>query len=127
MNYCLKDLADLTLQDIFDVATEHLLFQFAKCSRGVGCYYRYEDKKCAFGVFISDEEYNKTMEGVGASAVIKRFGVPSEVLKNDLCKMDLCNDLQGIHDYSPIYEWAEELYDLAVTYELISPILQEKT
>ena len=119
--YSLKDLLNLSFQDAFDIVAEHLLFQYEKCEkRDGGCYYRYDGRKCAFGVFISDEEYTGDMEGHNASKILQNYTTLEE-----FWKMGIFDELQGVHDYHPPKNWAKELDELAEKYALTSCILKE--
>lgn len=137
----MKDLSTLSGQEVrqhlFDVACTHLLKQ-GKKSMGVvisndwdaeyidddtpQCVYRSEDGlQCAVGCLISDEHYQKTLEGNKAgyarAAVCKSFNcneadVPIHFLMS----------IQEVHDHGEVSEWGARLLELANKLDLSNAI-----
>lgn len=106
----LATLKDATEQEVFDQAVNHLLTQNEKSMsdyyEGV-CAYRGEDGlKCAAGCFISDNEYNTSMETSTWSQLVNAGRVTE-------CHGILIGRLQYIHDSYDIDKWKFQLMDLA--------------
>lgn len=108
----LKTLRLATAQEVFSQARDHLLSQMEKSYRPEGaCLYRYDGLKCAGGCFVSEEEYNKSMEGeIWRNLVSKGIVTP--------VNSELISELQHIHDALSPEEWREELNCLAEQYGL---------
>lgn len=113
MKITLENINEATLQQIFHQAARHMLQQGKKSKltvRGVGgyCTYRFEDLKCAAGVFISDEMYNKDLEGESINSVLNKFKI-----RVPLGVAELLIRLQCIHDSASVSAWKHTLDDLA--------------
>ena len=85
-------------QEVFDIVVNHLFTQGRPAYDGVqGCMYRAPDGlRCAVGVLIPDDLYDKVFEGSQSDFVIQ------ELFDEDLADWrkhkDLLRRLQGIHD-----------------------------
>ena len=108
----LKTLPQATEQEVFDQVASHLLKQGEKsANRNGGCRYRYEDKKCAAGCLIGDDEYYSSLEAEPWSILSSRKKVPCE-------HADLIGRLQTIHDAKDAENWELELKRLALVRNL---------
>lgn len=128
-------------QGAFDKAVRGILAQGRRSfSIGNGvCLYRSGDGcKCAVGHLISDEEYNKEFESLGAINLIERFEISS--LKPFCFKegFDFIGDLQSVHDYAKcdhnyperdvtfLASFKERAKDFAKKYNLNTSVLDEQ-
>ncbi len=107
-------------QEVFDQGALHLLTQNKKCHQvsknGWGstsdvCMYRFEGLKCVGGCFISDEEYDPSMEENTWKDLIRAERVPKD---HD----NLITILQNIHDNKPVEDWKKELAALGLSLNL---------
>ena len=86
-------------QEVFDIVVNHLFTQGRPAYDGIqGCMYRTHDGlRCAVGVLIPDDLYDKAFEGSQSDFVIQ------ELFDADLADWrehkDLLMRLQGIHDH----------------------------
>lgn len=115
----LKNLEEATKEQVFDQVAKHLLQQQERSlsEGGTSCLYRGADGlKCAAGCLISDEEYEKRMEGVSWIGLSVEGLVPSKHLV-------LISHLQGIHDNSNVEDWKNGLTKVAKEFEIKSNIL----
>lgn len=105
-NYITASTIDkFTAQQVFNFVAYHLLKQGCKSFIGVSCSYRSADnKRCAVGFLLSDEEYDENLEGK-ALRYIKYF--------KDSQHLDLLYKLQEIHDFYDTEAWHRKLTDLA--------------
>lgn len=101
---------NITNQEIFDQVCRHLANQKCRSMKGVHCQYRgIQNTKCAVGIFISDEEYDPKWDECGIS--VKSFmedcgnkDRPAILQDAPEDRVDLLNELQGIHDNSTSLE-----------------------
>ena len=104
-------------QTIFDKVAAHLLAQRQQSLNADGrCAYRGENGlRCAVGCLIDDEHYRSGLEGGTitaqsvSQAVKDSLGLPS--LSPRL--VNLLEELQILHDYTPPSTWRKELKELA--------------
>lgn len=118
----LSNLHEATIQEVFDQISIHLLTQNEQsfilntdCDHEFKvCAYRGRNElKCAVGCIISDDEYNKDMEGASWFAISKSYAV---LVDSEISLM--IGVLQKIHDRdAPIY-WKECLINTAIAYGL---------
>jgi hypothetical protein len=100
----------MTLQEIFDKVSNHLLTQRKKAidKKTKLCKYKINKLKCAAGCLIPDKDYSKEIEHKSISD-IEYFNdagySPSE--------LNLINKLQVIHDVFPVKNWKSKLKLLA--------------
>lgn len=89
-----------TDEQIIDFCAARLAEQGCKSEDKTQCLYRGPNNtKCAFGLFIPDEDYNKTMEGkVASDVIIQSFPEAEE-------KQNLFRILQRIHDSNKPKDW----------------------
>ena len=107
----LKTLPTATAQEVFDQVSRHLLKQNAKSEiADEDCRYRHEDKKCAAGCLIGDNEYNPEIEGS------RWCNIELPCFSNN--HMSLIGKLQRIHDVKDVCSWKEELKRLAASENL---------
>ena len=111
----LKNIAEESLQDIFDQAANHLLTQM-KQSRGNNmCLYRSDDGlKCAVGCFIADDEYIGDMEGECVETLIVN-GRMSSISRD---RLKLLDKLQSMHDGLDTDQWSSALEGIAAEFNL---------
>jgi hypothetical protein len=95
----LKKMATMSLQEIFDFAVNHLRTQGVPSVAPDGarqCLYRGPDgTKCAFGAFISDDEYLPHMEGKTVFVLARNSYLPATASDEQL---SLLYSLQLAHD-----------------------------
>ena len=114
----LKQLENMSYQEIFDKVTEHLLEQNAKSMAPEGrCMYHGPDgKKCALGIFMTAEEASN-YELLEWSDLIYGKGSPKFPSTDDTAD-SLLISLQNIHDGFNPEEWEKALEAEAVRYHL---------
>lgn len=100
-----------TAQEVFDIVKSHLLSQNKKCEIRGTCRYRHGGLKCAAGVLIPEEHYNRAFEDMLWSELVSMYNFPSEHSR-------LILRLQRIHDMSYPDKWEEELKRAADFYNL---------
>lgn len=92
---------EFTDEQIIDFAAKKLSVQGCKSEKGGRCLYRGPNNtKCAFGLFIPDEDYKISMENVGAETIIDEYFPTAENKKY------LFYTLQKVHDFDPPERWA---------------------
>jgi hypothetical protein len=114
----------LTLQEIFDTVSKHLLTQKERSFDPVNnwCMYRGpRGLKCAVGALIPDDLYDESMENENVSHlfsshrdVIVGSGIDADSFDADRL---LC-ELQFLHDGEPPSGWESALKDLALRFNL---------
>ena len=120
-------LAQLSEQDIFDIAAWRMLDQDARALNGDVCSYRAADgRRCPVGWLLSDSEYRTEFEG-------KRVGMLPEFANDYGCSRPfiafllshewLLNRLQHIHDHHSPYEWSFWLCEVARVRGLDSQVI----
>jgi hypothetical protein len=114
------DLPTASLQDIFNQSALHLLTQKEKVwITGRGCAYRLvndEGKilKCAIGCFITDEEYDISIEGKLVQSMLNSLGIHN--VNNE--RRYLLQILQEIHNNYPVESWCHKLEACAEQFSL---------
>lgn len=111
----------MNTQDIFTVVTEHLLRQDGRSTRPVNgvqvcAYYGYDDKRCAIGILIDEDEYADSLENKSLASPELREAL-GDILE-DGENESLLADLQEIHDNLPVSVWASEFAQLSYEYDL---------
>lgn len=112
----------LTAQQIFDKVAEHLLKQNDRCmsAKSVCSYSGDNGLKCAVGVLIPDELYDRSMEGQSYSSIYG--GSLSAALTKGGVDLKLCipllNGLQRLHDHEKVSAWRAALVALAHVFNL---------
>ena len=111
----------MTPQEIFDKVSTHLLNQNQRSvsfdSQGESyCAYRGNaGLTCAIGCLIEDCEYHPNME----NCTVKRLILENEFLAKKFGQnIDLLVALQRVHDEFEIFEWANELKNIASNFNL---------
>ncbi len=119
-----------TQQEIFDIAATHLLRQNSKSARhssnshSVACLYRGRgDLKCAIGIFIPDDLYDKDMEQKDVNVLFQEFPEALAACGLDVSEKKLLRGLQSIHDQHPVREWRARLSQLARRLKLDDGVL----
>ena len=106
-------------QEIFDTVVKHLRKQNARstfCRDTIDvCAYRgINGTKCAVGCLIPDDVYDISMEGVGVYGIV--YNNKLQFLANNI---ELCRDLQHIHDSISIMEWEDMFQRVSISHNLI--------
>jgi hypothetical protein len=111
---------EMTPQEIFDTIATHLFEQGCQSVKDGMCLYRTDSGlKCAVGILIPDEAYDKKMDDIfGQGDTSIRSLILSGLLPSDLQKtfednQSLLLDLQWVHDQN--YNWN---YDEDLKYQL---------
>jgi hypothetical protein len=94
----------VTSQELFDTVANHLRNQGLKCMIHGSCKYRgHGGLKCAIGALIPDSKYESWMDTtvIELRSVLWCIGL--------LDHLELCRDLQILHDNYPTNEWPERL------------------
>jgi len=111
----LKNIAEASLQDIFDQAANHLLAQMKQSRNDRICLYRSDDGlKCAVGCFIADDEHSEDMEGDCVETLIINGGMSS--ISRD--RLRLLDGLQSMHDGLNPVQWSSALGQIAEEFNL---------
>lgn len=111
----LKNIAEASLQDIFDQAANHLLAQMKQSRNDRICLYRSDDGlKCAVGCFIADDEHSEDMEGECVEMLIINGGMSS--ISRD--RLKLLDKLQSMHDGLDPVQWSSALEGIAEEFNL---------
>ena len=108
-------------QEIFTQVATHLLTQKKKSTNGKFCQYRGPNgTSCAVGCLISNEFYDRSMEGETVEDILRSYVLPDYMkdAKNLLC------DLQRIHDWDNARTWKKMLTQYASKNHLEMPILK---
>lgn len=108
----------MTAQEIFDKVYRHFVIEGNKKSLDSAgeCAYRGENgAKCAFGLLISDEQYNPKMEGCRAVPLI----MEEEELSEFILHRHLIDNLQRWHDASILN--VERIHSIAKEFNLQIP------
>lgn len=113
----------LTKQEIFDKCAKHLLTQMAKSAKEGSkiCLYRGpHGRKCAAGIFIPDELYDRGMEGGSCMSlpVSTATGFSSD-------QSVFLRELQYIHDDFDPEDWYIELQSFAREHNLSTAVIDE--
>lgn len=113
--------AELTAQQIFDKVATHLHKQNAQArSSQHGCAYRAPDgRRCAVGCLLTDDEYDRGMEGARVPWLIEHGGIPRRLRPH----ADLLTSLQNVHDNYLPEAWPGALRDRANTHGLSPEVI----
>jgi hypothetical protein len=109
----------MTKQQTFDIVARHLLQQNCKCEVRGRCVYRGPGGlKCAAGILIPDELYDRNFEGE-AVFYDSRGGTPvAQIIKQQGHNIPLVSDLQNVHDAFDECDWPCRLKKVAKEHEL---------
>lgn len=114
----LKTLSKATAQQVFDQSVIHLLTQnrraLSKGPRPYCIYHAPDGAKCGAGHFISNKEYKESMEHNCPWFVLVRYFQ----VRTSLHINELINSIQSCHDATSVDNWARELENIAVKYDL---------
>lgn len=121
-------------QEIFNKVATHLLAQNERCMSilndedNPGCAYRNEKgQMCAVGCLITDEAYDSKIEGLLCCLsevldVLAASGIDLRANTDRNCEMtEFLENLQRIHDCTPVDDWRHALSDLADADDLRMP------
>ncbi len=113
-----------TAQEVFDIVYKYLMKQKCRCTHdgdiGSGCAYRgLGGTKCAAGVLIPDEKYERTFEHKRWDQLVEKGWVPNS-------HKHLIMRLQTIHDLTKPELWNWELRRAAEEFQLLCPELSEE-
>lgn len=112
MKVTLATLAQATEQQVFDQVVTHMLTQKTRSSIDGVCAYRgFNNKRCAGGCLMDEDEYAPRFEGCTWDVLIQEHGVPTD-------HQLLIKALQNIHDRTKPELWAFALYSLARQFKL---------
>ena len=111
-------------QEVFDIVAKHLLTQNKRSEIrtgiGIRCAYRTEEGlKCAVGVLIPDDIYDREMEGRAVRKLVERCPEVSFLRRN----IKILSDLQFTHDNFLPSRWRNQLEIIAKDYKLDDKIL----
>lgn len=104
----------MTVQEVFDKVTKHLLEQNHKSEFDGSCRYRSPDgTMCAIGCLITDEEYSEYMEDTDVESLMN-LGMLLHLKSH----VELLRELQFVHDICYVNDWETELRYLAQKFNL---------
>lgn len=110
-------------QELFDRISKHLLNQNHRSIKRIAdgdfcCCYRGDNGlKCAVGAIISDKKYSEELEGNTVTGLVVINSLPKRYQGND--SVNFLNQLQGIHDQTPVHLWKEGLKEIAAKHNLV--------
>lgn len=122
----------LNKQQVFDKVALHLLKQNARslAEEALGsaesgdCAYRGKDGlMCAVGCLIPDELYYPNMEGSAVSGILAADIRLQELFESEVICGFFLDELQAIHDTTPVQDWYFYLLELAKTEGLNTDVL----
>ena len=110
----------MTLQEIFNRVSQHLLAQGEQSTRrGGGCAYRGDNgKACAVGCLIKDEAYKPVIEGLSTERAEVRRALMASIGPVSGKAFDLLSELQIVHDYTAPDGWPAALAEVAANFKL---------
>lgn len=122
-------------EEIFYTVVEHLLRQGKPASNIEECFYRAPDgSKCAFGVLITNAEYDKRMEGCSVKDLLARWPCFERFTEHKelITSLQIAHDDVGNWKMSDIDEVSfnvpqllKSLQEVALSYNIpIRPILE---
>lgn len=122
----------LSKQEVFNKVALHLLKQFTKSvdpNRSGTCLYRDGiGNKCAVGVLIPDEMYNREMEWRSSSQLLECFPQLQSLFKEDefpiIC--DMLTFCQWIHDEFAPDQWYDQILKLAEKFDLNLDVIRQR-
>lgn len=110
----------LTMQEAFDKASNHLMKQLKPAKTMGHCVYRHPGGlQCAIGCLIPDELLTLDINSYSIDGLL-RYSEYIDYLFSNIDKRFLQN-LQQVHDYSPVDEWKKQLRYLGKQYDLTLP------
>lgn len=117
-------------QEMFDAVARHLLSQrtharaMIRVNGGLAyaCAYRgFFGSKCAIGVLIPDDKYDRKMEGHIVSKIRSVWPELSDYIPDEV----LATELQMLHDKFPVLMWPHRLQRLADEFGLDCSVIGE--
>ena len=103
-----------TKQQIFDIASVHLLKQKKVCQGDDGCLYHGEDGlRCAVGAFISKKNYRVAMEEKNIRQLFVKFKRQMSACGLSKRHLELLDSLQSVHDDTGVEYWRVDLTGIA--------------
>lgn len=123
-----------TAQETFDTVVTHLAGMTHRSMVGETCVYRAPDgNKCAVGCLITDNEYQKKLEGLPVRHIINVQSDVMPVFADDYaCHKDMLARLQDIHDQLDYWtgnreDMKNQLRGVARQYEVSPDIIDNLT
>jgi hypothetical protein len=111
-----------SVREIFYKVEKHLLKQNERAESGGNCQYRTDSGlSCAVGCLMTDDIYDSSFEGVNMQdrrvrkALTPIVGVDYELR---LRKLGLLDQLQEVHDDSPVEHWASNLAQIKLEFDI---------
>ena len=92
-----QDVDKMTVQEAVDFAVKKIVEQGGRCVDNGSCLYGYEDKHCAVG-WLLDEEDDELMEA-GGGVIDMSDGYADTIPDLITDNLDVFIQLQGFHDY----------------------------
>lgn len=109
----------MTLQEIFNRVSQHLLAQGERSTLRENCAYRGDNgKTCAVGCLIKDEAYKPVIEGLSTEHAEVRRALRASIGRVSGKAFDLLAELQIVHDYTKPDRWPAELAEVAAKFNL---------
>jgi hypothetical protein len=109
----------MNTQQAFTAMVEHLRKQQqrSRLANDITCAYRGQDGlKCAVGVLIPDEIYDKAYEGLDVQSAIQTSKPLAKLLGH--VELEMLQDMQNIHDFQPTEQWERRFELCAADYGL---------
>ena len=109
----------MTLQEIFNRVSQHLLAQGERSTYKGDCAYRGGNgEACAVGCLIKDEAYDPDIEGLSTEHAEVRRALRASIGRVSGKAFDLLAELQIVHDYTKPDRWPAELAEVAAKFNL---------
>ena len=113
----------MSVNKIFYKVQKHLLKQYEKSeSKYAGCQYRSDNGlSCAVGCLMTDDIYDSSFEGTNLNDRLVRKALTPIVGVNyelRLLKLNLLQRLQEVHDDSPVEDWASNLAQIKLEFDI---------
>jgi hypothetical protein len=121
----LKTLPQATAQQVFDQGVRHLLTQGKKSTTitedgaRICAYHNQDGTRCAAGCFISEDEYDSTIEGESW------LGLSTHCSKIPDNHNGIIDRLQDTHDHWEVSQWPQRLFSLAFIFNLDDSVIRE--
>lgn len=122
----------MTAQEVFDKVYAHLLTQNAKSTNGAGqCRYRGENNRsCAVGCLITDQEYQPSMDGEPFAdghrldmTSVQYLNAHKLLPERLVPHLPLLKSLQNIHDSDDVNLWKDSLATFALAHNFTIPVI----
>lgn len=111
-----------SVREIFYKVEKHLLKQNERAESGGNCQYRTDSGlSCAVGCLMTDDIYDSSFEGTNLNDRLVRKALTPIVGVNyelRLLKLNLLQRLQEVHDDSPVEDWASNLAQIKLEFDI---------